>query len=93
MKLISFAKHRDHLLKTDSAFNKAYDALEPEFALIRSVIEKRLAKKMSQQDLADKMGTKQSAISRLESGTANPSMKFLQKVADALGAKLSISIQ
>lgn len=93
MKFISFAKHRDQLLKTDPAFKKAYDALEPEFALIRSMIEKRLAKKMSQQDLADKIGTKQSAISRLESGSANPSMKFLQKVADALGARLSISFQ
>ncbi len=90
--LKSFSQLKKELL-ADPEVKRAYDALEPEFALIRSVIEKRLAKKMSQKDLADKMGTKQSAISRLESGTANPSMKFLQKVATALDARLTVAIQ
>ncbi|HLD25248.1 MAG TPA: helix-turn-helix transcriptional regulator [Patescibacteria group bacterium] len=89
-KFISFTEHKKKLL-SDPEVKRHYDALEPEFALIRSMIDKRLAKKLSQQDLAKKMGTKQSAISRLESGQANPSFKFLQKVADALGARLSIS--
>jgi ribosome-binding protein aMBF1 (putative translation factor) len=87
---IPFSVMKKKLL-ADPEVKKEYDALEPEFALIRSLIDKRLKKKMSQSDLARKIGTKQSAISRLESGTGNPSFKFLQKVATALGATLSVS--
>lgn len=77
----------------DPEFKEEYDALEPEYALISAVIEKRIARKMTQKELAKKMGTKQSAISRLESGSANPSFRFLQKVATALDSKLTISFQ
>lgn len=87
-----FAQLKKELL-ADPEVKKHYDALEPEYALIRSVIDKRLKKKMSQHELARKIGTGQSAISRLESGESNPSMKFLQKVAYALGARLSITLQ
>lgn len=88
--LISWEEHKKKML-ADPEVRRHYDALEPEFAVIRAVIDRRLRKKMSQLDLARKIGTKQSAISRLESGTANPSIKFLQKVAEALGSRLSIS--
>jgi ribosome-binding protein aMBF1 (putative translation factor) len=87
-----FSKLKNELL-SDSEVRKQYHDLEPEYQLIRSVIDKRLKQKLSQQDLAQKIGTGQSAISRLESGESNPSMKFLQKVAAALGARLSISLQ
>lgn len=90
LKFISFDEHLKKLLK-NPAFKREYDALEPEYAVISAVIGKRIEKKMSQKQLALKIGTKQSAISRLESGGSNPSMKFLQKVAIALGARLSIS--
>ncbi len=77
----------------DPEFKKEFDALEPEYALVREVMDKRLAKKMTQKELAKKVGTKQSAISRLESGSANPSFRFLQKVASASDSKLTISFQ
>ena len=48
---------------------------------------------MTQKDLAEKIGTKQSAISRLESFDANPSFKFLKKVAKAFDAKLVVQFQ
>ena len=92
-KFLSFDNHLRYKLRTDPAFKREYDALEPEYAVIRAVIGKRIEKKMSQKQLAQKIGTKQSAISRLESGNANPSMKFLQKVAVALDSRLSISFQ
>lgn len=79
-------------LLADPEVRKYYDESKPEYDLIRSVIDKRLQKKMSQKELARKVGTGQSTISRLESGEYNPSMKFLKKVARALGAKLSISL-
>jgi len=75
----------------DPEFRKAYDALEPEFALASALIRKRIEKKMTQAQLAKKMGTKQSAISRLESGESNPSFAFLRKAAKALDSKLKIS--
>lgn len=92
MKLISFDEDLKQQLK-DPAFKREYDALEPEYAVVRAVIGKRIEKKMSQKQLARKIGTKQSAISRLESGGSNPSVKFLQKVATALDSRLLISFQ
>lgn len=69
-----------------------YDRLEPEYRLIRQVIANRLKKGYSQAQLAAKMKTKQSAISRLESGGYNPTLEFLNKVSTALGCKLTISL-
>ncbi len=67
-----------------------YDKLEPEFQIIREILDKRIAKKMSQKELAEKINTKQSAIARLEGGGYNPSIGFLQKVAKGLDCKLEI---
>ena len=67
-----------------------YDNLQPEFAVIHAVIEARMRKGVTQEELAEKIGTKQSVISRLESGRANPSMNFLKKLAHALNSHLEI---
>jgi len=88
---VPFQKFLDKALK-DPAFKREYDALEPEFAIIDSIIKQRLKKKISQKQLAQRMGTQQSALSRLESGTYNPSLRFLKKVAAALDSRLQISI-
>lgn len=87
----SYKKFRAKLLK-NKEIRKAYDELGPEFELIAMIIEKRIKKGLTQAALARKIGTKQSAIARLESGSYNPSMAFLEKVAKALGAQLEISI-
>jgi len=91
-KFVSFEEHKKKLL-SDLEVKKYYDALAPEYELIQAVIDKRLKKKMTQADLAKKIGTRQSAISRLESGDANPSFNFLQKVAKALDSTLRITFQ
>jgi predicted transcriptional regulator len=70
----------------------AYDALGPEYDLIRQIIKKRTKRGLTQEALARKIGTKQSAISRLESGGANPSVAFLRSVSHALGGRLKISL-
>ena len=82
----------DKILFSNKKVKAAYDALEPEFAVIESVIRKRLQKKMTQAQLAKKLGTKQSAVARLEGGTYNPTIKFLQRVAEAMDAKLEVKI-
>lgn len=67
-----------------------YDKLQPEFAMIQAVIDVRMKKGVTQKELAQKIGTKQSVISRLESGRANPSVGFLKKLAQALNSHLEI---
>ena len=76
----------------DPAARKAYDELEAEYRLIESIIERRLARGITQAGLAKRLGTKQSAIARLESGTYNPTFGFLKKVAKALDGKLKVTI-
>ena len=78
-------------LLQDPEMKAEYDRLAPEYEAISAIIRKRIEKNLSQKELAQKVGTKQSAISRLESGNANPSLKFLQKIATALDTKLHIS--
>lgn len=67
-----------------------YDRLQPEFAVIKALIEARKTKGFTQRVLAKEIGTKQSVISRLESGRANPSVAFLKKLAQALNTYLEI---
>lgn len=89
-KHITFEEFEKELLK-DPEFKKEYDLLEPEFAIIEAILKKRIETGLSQKQLAEKIGTKQSAISRIENGNANPSLAFLQKIAKGLDTKLKIS--
>lgn len=87
----SYKAFKSKLLK-DAGIKKHYDELGPEFAVIELLIKKRTKRGFTQADLAKKVGTKQSAISRFESGSYNPTLTFLNKVADALDAKLEITV-
>lgn len=87
----SFSTLKKKWLK-DPAVRKEYDKLGSEFALAEMIIEKRIQRGMTQAQLAKKIGTKQSAIARLESGSYNPSIEFLNKVAVALNARLAVSL-
>jgi ribosome-binding protein aMBF1 (putative translation factor) len=87
----AFASFKKKLIK-DNTIRQSYKALGPEYAFIMMIIQHRLSKGLSQADLARKIGTKQSAISRLESGRANPTVSFLRDVAKALDEELKISL-
>ena len=80
---------KKELLK-DPEVRKEYDNLEVEYKMLSSLIAMRNKRKMTQKQLANRMGTTQSALSRFEMGSINPSVKFLKKIAVALDAKLSI---
>ncbi|MCL0034925.1 helix-turn-helix transcriptional regulator [Dehalococcoidia bacterium] len=71
-----------------------YDALEPEFILLREMLLVRQKAGLSQAEVADRMGTKPPAITRLESslssGRHSPSIATLKKYAEALGCHLEI---
>jgi DNA-binding XRE family transcriptional regulator len=73
-------------------YRKAYEALEVEYRIKSDVLRKRIEKDMTQADLAHKTGIDQATISRLENGNYNPSIKFLERIAKGLGAKLKVSI-
>lgn len=87
----SYKSFRSALLQ-DATIREHYDALESEFVVIRLLTELRIRRGLSQRELASKVGTKQSAISRFESGTYNPTLDFLHKIAHALDARLKVSL-
>ena len=77
----------------DPEVKKAYDNLEAEYQVIRKVIDLRLKKKMSQKELAERVGTKQAAISRFENNLSNPTVAFLSKIASTFNKKLIIDFK
>ena len=72
---------------SDPEVREAYDAMSPEFELARELIGPRARAGLTQQALAERMGTTQSAIARLEGGGRLPSMKTLIRYAQASGAR------
>ncbi len=76
----------------DPKVKKAYDDLELEFQIINLMVQRRIEKKLTQNQLAKKLRTKQPVISQFEQGNFNPSIKFLKRLAKALDAKLTITI-
>lgn len=76
----------------DPKIKAEYDKLEPQFSLIRQVLDARIKKKISQKELAKRMGTKQSAIARFEGGDTNPTLSFIQRLARATNTPLTISV-
>ena len=91
IKYVNFRDFHNEQMK-DPEFRKAYDDLEVEFQIINDLIRKRIKNDISQKELARKIGSDQATISRLETGNYNPSIKFLKKVAEAVGGKLKVTI-
>ncbi|MDD7402257.1 MAG: helix-turn-helix transcriptional regulator [Eubacteriales bacterium] len=79
-------------LMQDKAFANEYDRLKPRYMMISQIISERKKNNLTQEELAIRVGTKKSNISRLESGNYNPSLDFLSKVAEALGKELEVSL-
>lgn len=74
----------------DPEFKKIYEKDEIKYDIISQIIAERTRQNLSRKELAEKIGTKQACISRLENGNLNPSLEFLIKLAIALGKKLEI---
>ncbi|MFO1155188.1 MAG: helix-turn-helix transcriptional regulator [Rhodospirillales bacterium] len=77
----------------DPHYRDAYEALAPEFELARTLIEARTRAGLTQQQVAQRMNTTQSAVARLESGHTVPSTKTLQNFAKATGTRLRITLE
>jgi len=73
----------------DPEFRAEWDKLEPGYQVARL----RLRRGLTQARLAERIGTTQTSISRLESGESPPSLSFLRRVVDALGGELTVAIE
>ncbi|MDY6365344.1 MAG: helix-turn-helix transcriptional regulator [Oscillospiraceae bacterium] len=74
----------------DPEFKAEWDALEPERQIIRAMLEGRERADLTQQELAEATGITQADISRLENGTANPSLRTLKRLASGMGMRLKV---
>ena len=65
-------------------FKKEWDDLEPEYNTIQAIIDARKKCNMTQKELAEKTGIDQSDISKIERGSANPSLSTLKRLAEGM---------
>ena len=90
---MNYREHRKRLLE-DEQVKKAYEKLLPEYELAKSIIEQRIKRNMTQEEVARKAGMPQSTVSRIEGLTHGlPKLSTLRKIADALDAELVVKIQ
>lgn len=75
----------------DPEYAAEWERLQPYYDVIDAIITARAEGNLTQRELAERCGMKQSAFARLESGNANPTIETLQRVAKGLGKRLRIS--
>ena len=76
----------------DETFKKEYEALEPEYEIISSLIDARKSNNVTQKQLSEATGIAQSDISKIENGSANPTLKLLQRLAEGLNMSLKVEL-
>lgn len=74
----------------DEAFRKEYENLQPEFDVIRAIVDARVSQNLTQNQLAARSGINQADISKLENGTRNPSINLLKRLAEGMDMALKI---
>jgi len=86
-------KHRDYVAereRRDPAFREAREANRAAFAFQLALVRARLDAGLTQQQLAERLGTTQSAVARWENGTTAPRLDTLLKLADVLDTAFTI---
>ena len=79
-------------LMMDEEFKMEYEKLKPRYDLIAQIIDARNQQNITQEELALRAGTQKSNISRFESGSYNPSLDFITKLARSLGLEVNITL-
>lgn len=77
----------------DPKFKKEYDALEPEFVIMQAMIDARARSGLTQKQLSERTGIAQGDISKLENGSANPSLHTIRRLAKGLGLQFTIKFE
>jgi ribosome-binding protein aMBF1 (putative translation factor) len=88
---IPFEEIKAELL-ADPKVRAEYEALAPEFEISAELLRARMRAGLSQEELAQRMKTSQSAIARLESGQTLPTTKTLLRFAKATGSKIQVRL-
>ncbi len=88
---VKFEDIKARLMK-DEEFKAEYEKLKPRYELITQIIDVRNQLNITQEELALRVGTQKSNISRFESGDYNPSLDFVTKIARSLGKEVHITI-
>jgi len=87
--ITSFSKIREKWMK-DSEYRKIHEESAFEFGILKAIIVARAKQKITQRELAAKIGVKQSALARFEAGRTNPTLGFLKKVVSGLGLSVTV---
>lgn len=74
----------------DPAFAEEWERLDPEYEVIRAIIDARESSGLTQKELAARCNMTQSALSRLETGGSSPTVRTLQQLARGLGKRLEV---
>lgn len=84
-----FNDYREEQLR-DEEFRKEYENMQPEFDIIRAIVNARTSKNLTQKELAERTGINQADISKLENGTRNPTVNLLKRLAEGMDMVLKI---
>lgn len=79
-------------LMASPEFRSEYEKADVEFAVVEALVKARTEAGLTQTELAERIGTTQSAIARLEGGGVSPSLTTLRRYAEATGTKLRVSL-
>ena len=88
---VKFENVHNRLMK-DEEFKVEFEKLKPRYESIAQIIDARSKLDITQEELAQRVGTQKSNISRFESGSYNPSLDFITKIAHSLGKEVEISL-
>lgn len=87
-----FRKYVDKQMQ-DPAFRAEYERTRAEFEITRALIAARISQNLTQKELAERTGIRQSNISRIENGTCSPTIATLQALADGMGKTLHVTFE
>ena len=86
---IDYQKYLEIQIQKDE-FRKEWEALEPEYAIMKAILDARTSQGLTQKELAEKSGINQANISKLEKGNCNVTIKTIDKLLRSMGHKLRI---
>lgn len=87
--MCTFEEYKQEALK-DEELRREYEGFQPEYDIIKAMINIKTTQNLTQAELAKKTGIRLTDIKKLENGTRNPSLNLLKKLADGMGATLKI---
>jgi len=90
---MNYKEYKEKALAENPELRAEYEALGPQYDIVKEVIAARIEQSMTQAELAERANTKQSNISRFENGNINPSLEFILRLATALGKTVEIKLQ